>query len=325
MSVISLKDFMKHPLNTSWFRTEFEKAMKLFHWTREELDETLTWIDEAETKISALPIEPSEKTDQVDYEGLYGDQELFKEHSNFVMSAISNMVANEATLEVLIFYAGLRRYILAKESYTSNERLFGQLRVDDPRNVWENALSTPMVYERARAGARLLNAVTSLGNEGDNVTFEGTVYNIDDKTRKVVNVIIDGKEVSTLASNVDNLSNCTNKSYVSQKRWEFLVFNCGAYSEGSSPDDQYYQLMNETFEQIGYADVETIARLHWYLCIKVPHKRGGGAVAEWICAGIMLSKDIPFMGWSVKDVWGYAVTSGIDGFALRYRNLLKVL
>jgi hypothetical protein len=101
----------------------------------------------------------------------------------------------------------------------------------------------------------------------------------------------------------------------------YLTCIMSTYSD-DGPSIEYYLFLELLYEEcLEVSEIESkiksIAKLHYYLCVKTPFSRGGGSIAEWIAGGLMLYFDIPYIGWKV-EVWNKAVTRGVSQFVEEY-------
>lgn len=106
------------------------------------------------------------------------------------------------------------------------------------------------------------------------------------------------------------------------------------YYEDRGLTEKDWSIMEELFASALDLDVpeniDDIARLHWWMCVKTPVQRGGGSLPEWLCAALLIYRGIRFGSWidpqgKNAEPWAYAITSGIERFADIYGQLFSRL
>lgn len=255
-------------------------------------------------------------------------QDVFKSNCWKVIHTIALLFKNEQqkfTIKDLIYYAGFRRYVteVEKNGYENADN-FGQLRTI--YNGYENltsSLSTPMTaegnrIERASEFLQQIIPILKSRGEAEKVIKLGDLYYsyVGELGDKVYGIQLhDGNSENVLSS----LSYMFKKYSYS----EYIIY-------GNQNSDYIDKYLEQPYEKLFKTTNKTIqflliAEIHWWLCIKVPHKRGGGSIAEWICGGLMLGCNIPFIQFNSKyEVWLEAVTSTKNTFISNYIKYIDI-
>lgn len=230
----------------------------------------------------------------------YGQQDIYRQESNIAIDTIRKLYINGFNIFVILIYAGFRRYLLSVRRLEEYPNM-GKWR---PVIKSHQTLTTPLKGERFRLAKELIYQLP----ESETVIFQGTIMKVM-HTENYTNVeyILDDENKSTLIyNNQANIDLCMDKSLEIPS-----PYSCAGFSENITIKPNYYA--NLMFQDMTLDD---IARLHWHLCVKVPHIRGGGTIAEWICASLISD----FKGWNT-EVWNHAITSGIDKFVKDYQYM----
>jgi len=241
---------------------------------------------------------------------IYGDQEIFSRNSQIAIETVKMSARNGDAFDEILDYVVARRSLCAAQMGTENDHIFSQTRIDSVSGSFE----TPLVGNIR--GECIEEMIKGMAVEGQILTgyfsFEGSEYYRapDDANLKL---LIDGKKAAFYSG--EKIKN-PDLSYESCKLKN--GFFCIDYVEKRGPDGKYMEKLKNFF------NTRDIPRLHWHMCIKTPVKRGGGAIAEWICAGLLKSEGVDFKDWNKKyDVWSVAVTCGIDRFVESYSSLFE--
>lgn len=256
----------------------------------------------------------------------YGDeqkQNILKSQCYVIINTISNMYKNNISIEDIIFYTGFRRYVVESikigeiitKRDNSKSRNFGLLRITyDDQDI--HTLETPLIEtvgNRKTKAVEFIEEIFKIPNIENDIIFEyyGTSYKkfgkIEDNICGVE--IYDENKINLAVLNniFGNYSYSESKYYKTEHK-NYIKNIANLY-------DKLHNIAPENREK----QLELIAKIHWYLCIKVPHIRGGGSIAEWICAGLMLGCDMKFSHYNQEyELWLEAITSPINRFVNKY-------
>lgn len=94
----------------------------------------------------------------------------------------------------------------------------------------------------------------------------------------------------------------------------------GIYDDWS-PNKEYYELLTDLFKQ-AVQDPKRISSLHWHMCIRVPHVRGGGTVAEMLTLGLFQYHSITFNRW-LTEPWIQATCSRESAFVANFSSFYE--
>lgn len=252
----------------------------------------------------------------------YGSQDIFNEYGNKAVYGAIKMIEDkkEYSFKNVLVYLGYQRYIcnfkqeqkklnLLDETKldnvincTSQNRVgMGNFRISDWEN--ENRLLTPMFGERRKLTLRLLYH-SAEEKDDESFTFEGSKMSFNHFL-------------------TDNLSHLSDDGV----RLSDILYKDGrlCYDDLPPNEKDYTRYENIFINIFSESDLEIkkrkIIALHREMCIKVPHLRGGGSIAEWMAVSLFLHFQIPFLKWNQKpenEPWALAVTSGIDYFTQNY-------
>lgn len=241
-----------------------------------------------------------------DFRDFYGDQDIFKQRTQNFIDVVNQLFANsyKPAFSELLLYAGFQRYETAVFQGTKKTLSMGRWRV--PSKI--DAIVDPLIKYRC------LNATNFIQRFLDTdlplnqiVNFEGSdfLFTFENETINVNCYDLDLGHNSYLSVNL-------------------IPDNCGYYSS-LAPNGKYYIFLNELYEKcVESEDLKDIGRLHFYLCRRVPYVRGGGTIAEWIAAALMIKSGYNFTGWSKNpfmEPWSVAITSGVERFIDIYSQI----
>lgn len=247
----------------------------------------------------------------------YGDQNIFKIKTQEFIAVVNQLFDQgfNPTLPELILYAGIQRKKTAilQDDFTRE------------MGYWKNPNGGMTNYDHL-SKYRYLDSIDFLWRFLDSdlpmhekVVFEGSICSVTyERENPVVYYFTDdGKKWSRLTFRLDEEGcNDTNQD----KR-------CGVYFS-SAGDKDFYLLLDSIYQEyLINKNLEYVARIHWYMCRRVTHLRGGGAVAEWIAAALIVHAGYEFKGWSIDpymEPWAQAITSGIDRFVEIYPEIANL-
>lgn len=249
----------------------------------------------------------------------YGSQDIFRLYSTIAVYTLAEMKRQGRGLRQMIFYAGETRAKVNELQRGSRDK-FGAIRSSD------KPLQTYLTEQRFRDAEDLFLRAKEEGVPFDELTFfEGTWMLFEDNplSERQMCTFFDDQQMD-----LANIEITSDQTFTNQCRGrvdeEFILELCGRYQEDFGPDEEYLQRMYFLDNYIRTPqDSANIARVHWYLALKVPHLRGGGSVAEWVAGGLMVAVGIPFQGWNPAfEPWSQAITSGMDRFVEIYSQLM---
>lgn len=249
---------------------------------------------------------------------IYGDQDIFKSQTQKYIATV-NYLFDEGynpTLAELILYAGIERY---KTSVLQKNPMpyMGYWKMPGEKGIFMiDYLSKYRYIDCVDFLWRFLD--TDLPTN-EKVIFEGSLCLVEltDNNPVIYHYTEDDKIFSRLTFALDK-EGCNNM--------ENAVV-CGNYMSAAG-DKEFYLLIDSIYQKCLLSkNLEDIARLHFYLCRRVSHFRGGGAIAEWISSSLLIHADYDFKGWSTDphlEAWAQAITSGIDRFIEIYLKIANL-
>lgn len=249
----------------------------------------------------------------------YGSQDIFRLYSTIAVYTLAEMKRQGRGLRQMIRYAGETRAKVNELQRGSRDK-FGAIR------SYDKPLQTYLTEQRFRDAEDLFLRAKQEGVPfGELTFFEGTwmLFETNPLSERETCTFFDDQQVD-----LANIEITSDRQFVNQCRGrvdeEFILELCCRYQEDFGPDEEYLQRMYFLDSYIRTPqDLANIARVHWYLALKVPHLRGGGSVAEWVAGGLMVAVGIPFSGWNPEfEPWSQAITSGMDRFVEIYSQLM---
>lgn len=243
-----------------------------------------------------------------EFNSFYGDQEIFKTQTQKFVNVINQLFDNSYLIKFseLILYAGFERYETAVFQGTKKTFSMGRWRRPSQSDVIVDSLIKYRCINGIDFISRFLDSNLPLNKK---VNFEGSIFKFSHANDNVLVKFYD------LSENYN--------AYLTVKITTDYM-DCGSYTS-RAPDAEYYIFLDSLYEKIlKTKNLDDIARLHFYLCRRVPHVRGGGAIAEWIAAALMIYSGYNFTAWSTNlfsEPWSLAITSGVERFIKIYPQI----
>jgi len=259
----------------------------------------------------------------VDHTNYYGDQDIFKQYTREFLFIVKQIFDDgyKPELSELLLYAGHQRYELSKAQGKRNREM----------GEWRDPYDTDSVLVDYINKYRYINAFRLIDRFLDSglptnkpVKFEGTLFKFKIDFLPEENPELDKAIIQSYAS--DGTHQSALEIYFNSEKCLKMEdrLDCGLYV-GRTPDDKYYRLLDSLYQKCIYTrKLDDIAKLHWHLCRRVPHIRGGGAIAEWISAALMIYSGYNFRNWSSHvflEPWSVAITSGVERFIELYPDI----
>lgn len=243
---------------------------------------------------------------------LYGDQTIH-DRGVYVATRIgSSMILGKYSFMHIIMILGFIRFLIEVDQAEQNKRevchQMGLLR--SGKHVIES-VTTILKGDRLSTAQKLI----ALFNSDASVTYqEGTVrwiYHMSENNDEKYGMII-----------VNNSPDLPHTSITSVQEFDeaYITHQTGIYDDWC-PDEKYYRLLSSLFES-AVIDLSQIAALHWHMCIRVPHVRGGGTIAEMLTLVLFEYHSIPFTRW-IAEPWIYAVCSTQSDFINNFSSLYE--
>ena len=250
-------------------------------------------------------------------------------------------------------YAGLRRHLLSVETSDGWSRSMGCIRETEIRTsltqgnrfelgfdfLQRNFLHLVDVFKKATEQEEAQKDFTkACGNVERDMVIEGTPYKVlVTCTRNGVYFFLICMYADVFGKDMTDSSTFTFSVGYKPGDDHFFPIESASdkwfsnqYSD-DKPSVEYIQELNVLLQNALLTQTsanvsdkfDAVATLHFYLCRKTPHLRGGGSIAEWISAAVMRTVGLPFHGWNT-EVWNHAVTSGIDYFVENYPSFVHM-
>lgn len=187
--------------------------------------------------------------------------------------------------------------------------------------------------ELLKFGKRLKNHFLSLKSRTLPFIFEGTKYHLMKNEEGLIGFETEDSYDLWIMDD-DRYISCFKYFEADRAIWTV------SYLERTAPLDSDYDHMEEEYEKVmtNLNDREKclyhLSRLHWWMAVRTPWYRGGEAIPEWLCGGVIdyLNRQEGlegFRNWiSPKgspgvEPWTFAITSGIDRFSNIYPLLFE--